>query len=418
MTPPRLFWQCNTACLIISTSVLGTALAADPDESLEARAARMHERVLTVDTHVDTPMRIVGGGFDIGQRHDIRQRGGRVDLPRMRDGGLDAIFFAVYLGQRERTDAGHAQAKKRALQVFDAIHEALRKNSDQAELALTPGDAYRLQSEGKRAIFIGMENGYPIGKDLSLVKKYYDLGARYITLCHSRNNEICDSATDDRQEHHGLSPFGEQVVREMNRLGMIVDISHTSDETFYDVIKCSQAPIIASHSCARALCDHPRNLDDDMLKALAAKGGVIQICILGSYIKKSEPNPERDAAMKQLRSEYDDYESLSEDRKREFYLKWEAINREHPESTANVSDVVDHIDHVVKVAGIDHVGIGTDFDGGGGLIGCQDVSEMENITLELVRRGYSEQQIRKIWGGNVMRVFREVERVATEIQAQ
>ena len=198
----------------------------------------------------------------------------------------------------------------------------------------------------------------------------------------------------------------------MNRLGMMVDVSHASDETFYDVLETSQTPVIASHSCARAICDHPRNLDDAMLQALAKKGGVIQICILGSYVKKAEPNPQRDAAMQQLRSEYDDYDSLSEERKREVYLKWEAINQQYPESTANVSDVVDHIDHVVKIAGIEHVGIGTDFDGGGGLEGCQDVSEMGNITLELLRRNYTDAQIRQIWGGNVMRVFREVERTA------
>jgi membrane dipeptidase len=382
------------------------------DGALAARAALIHQRVLTVDTHVDTPLRLVGGKFDIGQRHDYRQRGGRVDLPRMQDGGLDAIFFAVYMGQGPRTVEGHAKAKDKAKQIFAAVHQAIRDNQELAELALTPRDANRLEAEGKRAIFIGIENGYPIGTDLSLVREYYDLGARYITICHSRNNEICDSSTDEAAEHHGLSPFGEKVVRQMNRLGMMVDVSHASDETFYDVLEISSAPIIASHSCARALCDHPRNLSDDMLRALAQNGGVIQICILGSYIKKAEPNPQRDAAMKELRSQYDDYRSLSEKRKREVYQQWEAINQKYPESTADVSDVVDHIDHVAQVAGIDHVGIGTDFDGGGGLAGCQDVSQLGNITTELVRRGYTEPQIRKIWGGNLMRVFRQVEQAA------
>lgn len=395
---------------------MGFTGTARSEESFEARAAEVHRRMLTVDTHVDTPLRMLGGKFDIGARHEFGKSGGRVDLPRMKDGGLDAIFFAVYQGQGPRTTEGHEKAKTRAQNVFQAIHDAIGKNSELAGLALTPGDAYRLQEEGKRAVYIGIENGYPIGKDLALIEQFYDLGARYITLCHSRNNEICDSSTDDVVEHHGLSSFGEQVVAEMNRLGMMVDLSHASDETFDDVIRCSKAPIIASHSCAQALCDHRRNMNDDMLRTLAEQGGVIQICFLGAYVKQSEPNPQRDAAMKKMRDEFGDYQKLSESRRREAYERWEAINRQYPESTANVSDLVDHIDHVVNVAGIEHVGIGTDFDGGGGLEGCQDVSEMGNVTSELMRRGYTEQQLRKIWGGNIMRVFREVEKVAAEME--
>ncbi len=406
MAPNRLVFRYAPFCLATLSSILGGTSTARPDESLEARAALIHERILTIDTHVDTPMRMVNGKFDIGQRHEYRRRGGRVDLPRMKDGGLDAIFFAVYLGQGPRTDAGHEEAKNRALRIFEAVHQGLEKNQQLASLALTPDDAIELQQEGKRAIFIGMENGYSIGKDLALVKRFYDLGARYITLCHSKNNEICDSSTDEQAEFGGLSSFGQQVVQEMNRLGMMVDISHTSDETFYDVIQLSRAPIIASHSSARAICDHARNLNDDMLRTLAEKGGVAQVCILGAYITKAEPNPERQKAMAELHESYGDYSSLPEQRKQEAYLKWEAINQQYPESTANVADVVDHIDHMVQVAGIDHVGIGTDFDGGGGVKGCQEVSDLGNITLELVRRGYTEEQIAKIWGGNVMRMLR------------
>jgi membrane dipeptidase len=405
-------WRSRFVCLGLSCALLvglgAAALAGDEGESMRSTAALLHDRVWTVDTHVDTPMRLVGG-FDIGVQHDVDARGGRVDLPRMKAGGLDAVFFAVYLDQGERTAEGNEHAKQEALQIFAAIHRAVAQHADQAALATKADDAQPLEQQGKRAIYIGIENGYAIGQDLSLLKTYYDLGARYVTLCHSSNNDICDSSTDKRgPEHHGLSEFGRQVVREMNRLGMLVDVSHASDATFYDVLKTSQFPVIASHSCARAICDNPRNLDDDMLRALAKNGGVIQICILDSYVKTPQPNPDRDQAMRELRAEYAKVDKLTEQQQSERFEKWEEINRKYVQS--DVSDVVDHIDHVVKVVGIDYVGIGTDFDGGGGVTDCRDVSQMGNITWELVRRGYSEEQIRKIWGGNFLRVFRQVER--------
>lgn len=386
--------------------ICGSGLFQD-SESLEKRAARIHSEALTVDTHVDTPLMLSQPDFDLGERHDPRNRGGKVDLPRMKEGGLDAIFFAVFVGQGDRTPEGNEKAKERALGIFDAIHEAVKSHPDQAELALNPEDAYRIEKEGKRAIYIGMENGYPVGKDLSSIKRYYDLGARYITLCHTRNNDICDSSTDEA-EHGGLSSFGEKVVAEMNRLGMIIDVSHISDEAFHDVMRISKAPVIASHSCARALCDSPRNLDDDMLKKLAENGGVIQMCILSSYVKTPDPNPERDAARNALRKKYGNFSDLSDEVRKKARDEWYALEKKYPRQLATVSDVVDHIDHIVRVAGIDHVGIGTDFDGGGGVEDCYDVSEMENITIELIRRDYSEEQVHKIWGGNFMRVFSEV----------
>ena len=405
--------------LVTLTIFIVLSLNCDSDsskkESVEDRAAIIHDKVLTVDTHVDTPMRLVRSDFDPGERHDPRKRGGKVDFPRMKEGGLDAIFFAVFIGQGERTPEGNEKAKEKALKIFDAIHATLEKNSDQAELAVTPEDAYRIEKTGKRAIYIGIENGYPVGNDLSMIENYYNLGARYITLCHTRNNDICDSSTDST-EHHGLSPFGEKVVAEMNRVGMMIDVSHISDESFYDVLALSKAPIIASHSCARTICDNPRNLNDDMLKKLAENNGVIQMCVLSSYVKKPEPNPEREAAFKELREKYRNYNDLSEDEQKAARAEWYALGEKYPQKLANVSDVVDHIDHIVKVAGIDHVGIGTDFDGGGGVDGCYDVSEMGNITIELVKRGYTEKQIRKIWGGNVMRVFRDVEKMARKLQ--
>ena len=385
-------------------------------EPLEVKAARIHGEVLTVDTHVDTPMRLSRPQFNLGELHEPRKGGGKVDLPRMKEGGLDAVFFAVFVSQRARTPEGNNKAKERAFRTFDAIQEAIKAHSSMAELALVPDDAYRIEKAGKRAIYIGMENGYPIGSDLSLIKRYYDLGARYITLCHTRNNDICDSSTD-KPEHHGLSEFGEQVVAEMNRLGMIIDVSHISDDSFYDVLKVSKAPVIASHSCARALCDHPRNLDDEMLRKLVENGGVIQMCILSAYVKTPVPNSERDAAMKALREKYGNLSELSEEDERKAREERRAFDEKYPRRLATVSDAVDHIDHIVRIVGIDHVGIGTDFDGGGGLDGCYDVSEIGNITRELVRRGYTEKQIRKIWGENFMRVFREVMKVAHKVQS-
>jgi membrane dipeptidase len=268
-------------------------------------------------------------------------------------------------------------------------------------------DAYRIEDLGKRAIFIGVENGFPLGLDLNIVEVFYNKGARYITLCHTKNNDICDSSTDTT-EHNGLSAYGEEVVLEMNRLGMMVDVSHISDSSFYDVINLSKTPVIASHSCARAICDNPRNLNDDMLKKLAENGGVIQMCILSDYVKAPKPYPERDSAQNTLRVKYRGFDDLTKEEMAMARKEWYAIDTIFPRKLATVSDAVDHIDHMVKVAGIDHVGIGTDFDGGGGLADCQDVSQLGNITLELVNRGYSEDEIQKIWGGNIMRVLQKV----------
>jgi len=383
------------------------------EEDIVAKAERIHNKVLTIDSHMDTPLWMTRAGFDIGIDNSEAARGSKVDLSRMEEGGLDAAFFAVFVGQGPRDEDGNAKSRERALVLFDTVYNAIGRYPDRAEVALNSMDAYRLEKEGKRAIFIGMENGYPIGNDLSLVKDYYDRGTRYITLCHTRNNDICDSSTDkDGPEHDGLSPFGEEVVKEMNRLGIIVDLSHASDASFYDVLKVTETPVIASHSCARAICDNPRNLDDDMLRALAENGGVIQMCILSSYVEDPAPNPQRDSAMDALRVKYNNWEDLTDEQLKNARAEWQQLNVDFPRILSTVGKVVDHIDHIVAVAGIDHVGIGTDFDGGGGVEGCYDVSEMGNITLELVKRGYTEEEIEKIWGKNFMRVFMEVEEYA------
>lgn len=390
------------------------------DDELARQAAEIHHKALTVDTHIDWPShQLRSPDFVPRERHEPGKTGsGQWDLPRMKEGGLDAVFMSIYTSQGARTDSGHAQAKEHALKLIELTKQMIAANSDLAEMALTPEDAYRLEKAGKRAIFMGMENGYPLGKDIANVKMFYDLGVRYITITHTRNNELGDSSTDEKKEWNGLSPLGEQVVKEMNRLGILVDISHVSDELFGDVIAMTKAPVIASHSSARALCDHARNMTDEMLQAVKKNGGVVQVCLLGSYIKTMPPNPERDEAMKPLQEKVRAARrgELSEEETKKVMEAFQAVNAKYPANRPTVQDAADHIDHMVKIMGVDHIGVGSDFDGGGGLIGIDDVSEMPKLTKELLKRGYSEKDIRKIWGGNLMRVFSEVIKVSRQLQ--
>jgi membrane dipeptidase len=407
------------APFIILSLILGLLWSScdqeDKEEEMKIEAREIHEKILTVDTHCDTPGHMVKGDWDVGERHEPGQEEShQIDLPRMAEGGLDAAFFAVYVSQEERMPEAYSWAKENAMLVLDAIHQMAEKYPHLVELAMIPEDALRLEKEGKRAIFIGMENGFPIGKDLSLVSEYYQRGVRYITLCHSQDNDICDSSTDKIDpEDNGLSEFGNNVVEECNRLGIIVDVSHVSDKSFFDVLKVSKTPVIASHSSVRAICDHPRNMSDEMIEALASKGGVIQICFYSGFIKPQKPNLERNHALARIREKYKDTnifkdKSIYQKRQEEYSKIWHMYQVEK----ATLKDVVDHIDYVVKLVGVDFVGIGTDFDGGGGVRGCNDVTEMPNITEELLSRGYSEEEIQKIWGGNLMRVFRRVVEVS------
>jgi membrane dipeptidase len=385
---------------------------AKDSKNKEEEYLQIHKEAITIDTHNDTPLHMADPEFDMGKKHDPREDYSSVDFPRMKEGGLDAAFFAVFLGQRERDAEGYRAAKNRAMDIFESIHQTVKDNPDVAELALEADDAQKIKAKNKHAVYIGLENGYPINRNLANIDTFYNLGARYITLCHTSNNDICDSSTDpDGPEHGGLSKFGEKVVQKMNQKGMIVDVSHISDEAFNDVIEISKAPVIASHSCARALCESPRNLTDTMLKKLKENGGVIQICFLTDYVKKMPPNPKRDSAMSAIREKYNGFEDLTEEEMAKARKEWYTAARKYPKNLATVSDMVDHIDHVVKTIGIDYVGIGTDFDGGARLEDCMDVSQMPNVTKELVKRGYTEEEIKKIWGGNFLRVFREVEEI-------
>ena len=398
------------ALLIISAFLLGCDNRT-ANEKLIENAARIHEEALTIDTHLDTPIHLQrDSSFALDELHDGRERkNGKVDFPRMSVGGIDAGFFIVWTSQGERNAEAYKSVKEEALTILEVIKSNVEKYPNFAELAYSSKDVERIVDDGKHAILIGMENGYPIGMDISLVEEFYDLGIRYITLCHYEDNDICDASTD-KSNDEGLSDFGIEVVKQMNRLGILVDVSHISDHSFYDVIKTTRVPIFASHSNARSLCDHPRNMTDDMIRHLAANGGVIHINLVDEYVKTPPPNPQRDSAIVELKKSYGNYSDLAKKEREAVHEKYSEIRKKFPQPRATLEDAIDHIDHIVNLVGIDHVGIGSDFDGGGGVDGVHDISEMGNITLELLRRGYSEEDIKKIWGGNFMRVFKEVER--------
>ena len=403
----------KSICLsLVLTSSLFFVISCGPKSS-GPKPSDIHEQVFTVDTHVDTSISRPNG-FHITKLNKREEGGGQVDFPRMKQGGLDAICMAVFLSQGNRTEADFKASTLKAENDFAEILETIKAYPDMVELALTPEDAARIEKTGKRIIILSIENGYTMGIDLSHVKKYFDYGVRLSGLCHGKTNEICDSATD-KPEHDGLSDMGRKVIAEMNRLGIVVDVSHISDAAFYDVIEASRVPIVASHSSVRALSDSPRNMTDDMLNKLKENGGVIQICLLSSYIKKVEQDPQREEKLKALREKFN-AENLSAEDQAKMRAEGEAIEKQHPQRLATVADAMDHLDHVVKLIGIDHVGIGTDFDGGGGLEGCRDASEVGNITKELQKRGYTDEHIRKIWGGNFLRVMSQARDYANSLK--
>ncbi len=384
-------------------------------ESFEEKAERIHLEAITIDSHTDTPLRFTRSDFDLNTFHDPAESSSKIDFPKMQKGGLDAVFFAAFVGQRERTPEENEKAFQLANRIIDSIYANVNRYPETAAIATTPDEIYDLEKAGKQIVCIGLENGFPIGNQIENIKHFYDRGVRYITLCHTKNNDICDSSTDTT-EHNGLSDFGIEVVKEMNKLGMIIDVTHISDSSFYDVLEITEAPVIASHSCARTICDNVRNLNDDMLKKLAEKGGVIQMCLYTDYVTEPAPNPPRDSAFQAIREKYNHFKDLSEEEYKQARKDWHEANKKYPKELATVSDLVDHIDHVVNLIGVDYVGIGSDFDGGGALKDCYDASQMKNITAELLHRGYSEKDIKKIWGKNLLRVYSEVYRSGTGLQ--
>ena len=325
------------------------------------RAKDIHRKNLTLDSHTDTPLRFKGT-YNIGNREKTR-----VCLPKMEEGLLDGQYLACWVKQGKCDAENTKKAVERVNFLIDGVKSQVEKNKDKVEIAITPDDFKRIKAAGKKTFFLGIENAYGVGNSLKDIQRVKDLGVTYITLCHTKNNDYCDSSSDKEVRWNGLSPFGKKAIKEMNRLGIMIDVSHASEKTFWDVIKYSKKPIIASHSSSKALCNHDRNLTDEQLRALAANGGVAQVCIVDEFLKKN---------------------------KKEACLK----------------DFINHLCHIVEVAGIDHVGIGTDFDGGGGVKGCKADNDLINITVSLLEKGYSEEDIAKIWGKNFLRVMEEVQK--------
>lgn len=413
--------RCHAVGVALLLSAMSLCSCSNEAE-LARKAAPIHAAALTVDTHIDWPSRQLSNPeFAPGVRHEPGKRDSQQwDLLRMQEGGLDAVFMSIFTAQGPRNEEGHLKAKEHALKLIEITKKMAGDHPDLAEMAYSAADAERIAQSGKRAIFMGMENGYPVGLDSGNVKMFYDLGVRYMTITHSRNNELGDSSTDELQEWQGLSTLGASVVREMNRHGMMVDISHVHDETFWDVLAMTQAPVIASHSSSWAVNEHKRNMKDDMLLAVQKNNGVVQVCLLGDFIKKMEQTPEREAAMAEWRKKQAAWRSggMSPEQEEQLFKERREINEKFPAKRPNLNDAMAHFEHMIKLIGVDHVGIGSDFDGGGGLINIDDVSEMPNLTKEFVRRGYSEEDIRKIWGGNLLRVLREVEEVAQRLQSE
>jgi len=398
------------ACAALLLAVLAlpalVSTQSAPGDAVSARAKQIHDRAIVIDTHDDTTQRLLfDKTFDIA----VRQKNGNIDIPRMREGGLDGLFFSIWVP----SDVTGAPAVKTATALIESVHKAVKAHPNDLVLATTAADVRRAAAEHKIAALMGMEGGHMINDDLGQLRKYAADGVRYLTLTHFKNNNWADSSTDKAQ-HNGLTPFGKDVVRELNKLGMMVDISHVADKTFYDALEVSKAPVIASHSSCRAIANHPRNMTDDMLRALARNGGVVMINYHVAFLseefrvaseKRSGDVVASNAAMAKkcggneacatMESERADHEAM---RKGELpMVTWEKI--------------VEHIDHAVKVAGADHVGLGSDFDGATMPFGMEDASKLPKITDALLKKGYSESDIDKILGGNILRVMEQVEKI-------
>ena len=356
----------KTALLTSLFVAYGFAPAGD-DAQLLQRAEKIHDSIISVDTHTDTALEIIRG------RKPMREI--QASPVNLREGRVDCCFYPIFVGQKALTDACRQEAYEYAKAKMTAIKKYIADNSSELEVAYSSDDVQRIKKEGKISFVMGLENGFPVGRDLRKVREFYDMGTRIITICHNYHNDICDSCKDSLTAYHGLSDFGRDVVKEMNRLGILVDVSHASTETLYDCIECSRAPIIASHSCVNAIKNIPRNLTDAEIRAIAAKGGVIQVTT-GRWALSNLPRPQ-----------------------------------------VNISVFCDHAEYVKNLVGIEHVGIGTDFDGGGGMAQLEDASKMKYITVELLRRGWTDEELRLFWGGNILRVMREVEKVAAGMQS-
>ena len=396
------------AVCVSSVCVAGLVVSAD---SISERARKLHFSSIVVDTHDDTTQRFLDGKFDLGTRSST----GSIDIPRMREGNLSAIFFSIWMPSK----VTGPEAVDRALVQIDAVREQVRKHSNDMVLATTAAEVREVRKQGKIAALMGVEGGHMINSNLGVLRSYAALGVRYMTLTHSSNDEWADSSTD-KPAHNGLTEFGKDVVREMNRLGVIVDISHVSDKTFYDALEVSKAPLFASHSSCRAICDAPRNMTDQMMKDLAAKGGVVQINYHVGFLSQEFRNAEKadpeinKAISAEVTKRCGDNEGCQ-------LIEGDRLTREYVEQgklpRVEFGKIIEHIEHAVKVAGVDHVGLGSDFDGANMPYGMEDATKLPKLTEALLQKGYSEGDVRKILGENTLRVMTEVERISRELSA-
>jgi microsomal dipeptidase-like Zn-dependent dipeptidase len=421
---------------LLAVAACGYGGEAESEEALLERARGIHERVITLDTHDD----ISPSNFT-AERNYTMDLGNQVNLPKMEAGGLDVAWFVVYVGQGDLNAEGYAEAYAQATAKFDAIHSFTEEIApDRIELAYTSDDVRRIVASGKSVAMIGVENGYSIGTDLARIKEFHDRGARYLSLAHNGHSQLSDSNTGERDDvwlHGGLSEIGKAAVAELNRWGIMIDVSHPSKDAIMQMLELSRAPIIASHSSARAVNDVSRNLDDEQLLAIKENGGVVQAVALASYVNQEKNTANREAvtALQQEIAADMGFEMMGRrevfslpEAEREAYMEaFRAVQEAAApriEAEVNpaappvgVADFVDHIDYMVDLIGLEHVGISSDFDGGGGVEGWNDASETFNVTLELVRRGYTEEEIGMLWSGNLLRVLDEVQAIAAEIQA-
>lgn len=404
------------------------------DETLLKKAKEIHENIITIDTHAD--ININNFTEDRNYTMDL---GNQVTLPKMEAGGLDVAWFIVYTGQEELTEEAFKNAYENAMSKFDAIHKLVEDFApEQIGLATNSQEVRKLVAEGKKVAMIGVENGYSIGLDVENVEKFYNLGARYMSLSHQGHSQLSDSNTGEENDewlHNGLSDLGKEVIAEMNRLGMMIDVSHPSKEAIKQMFELSKAPLIASHSSARELCNHSRNLDDELLMLFKKHGGVVQTVAFSAYVNTEKDKAFSEASEKVYEEKAaemdfeilprDTVRALSNTERNAYYADYQKVrNAASPDiellkeeiEPVGVSDFVDHIDYMVDLIGIEHVGISSDFDGGGGIDGWEDASETLNITKELVKRGYTEEEIAKLWGENLLRVMDEVDAVAAELQ--
>jgi membrane dipeptidase len=415
----------SPVALLVALLSGGPALAqAGGADDLAARARQLHRDAIVVDTHIDTTGRLLDAGWNFFERHEPTVRGARgtgrpagnaVDYPRMREGGLDAAFFSIFV---PGTLTG-PPAVQRALEQIDAIRRLVERHPAELALATTAAEVRAAHAAGKTAALMGVEGGHMINDSLAVLRDFARLGVRYLTLTHSEHTAWADSS-GPAPAHDGLTDFGKAVVGELNRVGVMVDISHVADKTFWDALAASRAPLLASHSSCRALCGHPRNLTDEMIKALAAKGGVIQVNFMDGYLDQDTylAQAARERALAPVRAELEKkYPGPENTEKRWQELRAAASAMPAP-PRPSWEKIVEHIDHVVKLAGDEHVGLGSDFDGASMPVGMEDAAQLPKITEALLRRGYSEQAVRNILGENLLRVMARVERVASEIQAE